>query len=329
MMTPYLRYRLGTISKRAHALQTRISAVGKLWAPFLHGGLPLPVLHSISIHTRHASCASINDAQQLAAAGFQSFIVTRPVVDSSALEMLASLTAHHEFTVIVDHFRQAELLSHALIARGSAAQVLLDVDLGRQTTGVRPGPDSVNLATAVSQLPRVHLRGIFLDDRCTGNSLESPASALSFAESLAVARHCQRMIQSSSSDCEPIITAFDSSAEALDAAEVAVVMTSPMQSPEFLNPSFADVSVELVCRVLSRPSLEWCVVNAPCSTALTWTSQTATQPRGATLLHARGDVATFAISGESRDLRIGDELSLAAEVFAANERHNLPFVTAD
>ena len=326
MMTPYLRYRLKTISERSEALQTRINAAGKIWAPFLNGCPPLPVLRAVASHTRHASCASINDAKLLAVAGFQSFIVTRPVVDNDALELLAGMTSQHSFTVVVDHFRQAELLSHALVAIGASTDVLLDVDLGQQTTGVRPGPDSINLAAAISQLPRVRLRGIFLDDRSPGTASENQAIDPSFAESLAVARHCRRMIESHPIQCDEIITAFEFSAEALNAAEITAVMTSPMRFMESPTASLKASSVELVCRVLSRPSLEWCIVDAPARVASTWNSQSCTQPKGAAMLHSRGDVATLALSGESRDLRIGDEISISADLFAATERHDLPFV---
>ena len=326
MMTPYLRYRLRTISERTHTLQAEINAVGKIWSPFLYGGLPGAVLRAISSHTPYASCVTVEDARQLAEAGFQSIIITRPVVDSEALKILARMTPQHEMTVVVDHFRQAELLSHALTEMGSVAQVLLDVDIGRQTTGVRPGPDSVNLAAAISQLPRVCLRGIFLDDRCNSTSMESPSPALSFAESLAVACHCQRMIESTSCNCREIVTAFDAPADAFNAKDTAVVMSSPMRCPTSPKNSPEDSSVDLACRVLSRPSLEWCVVDAPHRVSSTWNLQTVSKPRGATLLHACGDVSTLVLSGESRDLRIGDEISLSAEAFVARERHDLPFV---
>ena len=327
MMTPYLRYRLQEIRERSQELQTHIQACGKIWSPLLNASLPMAVLRAVASQTQQATCGSMSDVRLLAEAGFQSFIITRPVVESQALNLLASMTAQHHFTVVVDHFRQAELLSHTLLSQGAAADVLLDVDLGRQTTGVRPGPDSVNLAAAAAQLPQVQLRGLFVNDRSTRATSELQPPQLSFADSLAVARHCQRMIQCSSIACDQIVTGFDFPGEAVKAAEVSVIPASPLRPWKSSTGSSTNSAVELVCRVLSRPSLEWCIVNAPARLASAWNSQTFTTPSGAGWLHSCDDVTTLLLSGESRDLRIGDEITISADAFAAEERHDLPFVT--
>jgi len=336
MITPYLRYRLSILRTNATAMQMAAREAGKLWLPHLSGQIPQEVL-KVLVHFAHgASCRTVHDSEQLAAAGFQSFILTRPVVDRVALARLAKVAASGKITVVVDHFRQAELLSHAMIAAGTTADILIDVDLGQQTTGVRPGPDSARLAAAVIRLPNVRLRGVFLDDHSTDIYSNEKPPAPDFNQSLAIAQHCQRMIQADKIACEEIVTGQTQFRAAWSASCVSVLLGDPLHFAYHAASSnaavVADSAVELVSRVLSRPSLEWCVVDVGAADlgAADFgvckqhpeVKTLRTRPRGASLLRMRTDVSTLTLCGESLDLRIGDEVVIATDSRAL--RHNLP-----
>jgi len=365
VITPYLRYRLSIIRNIATSMQHAARKAGKRWQPHLSGHVPQEVLNVIAGRADGASCRTVFDSEHLAAAGFASLILTRPVVDPDALTRLSKVAASAQITVVVDHFRQAELLSHAMISAGTSAEILIDVDLGQQTTGVRPGPDSVRLAAAVNRLSGVRLRGVFVDDRNLGLQPDGQ-QASGFSEVLAIARHCQRMIQADNMACDEIVTGQAQFNAAWQASGVSVVLGDPLipsdaaatsadetenhrreknetrkaesNHGEIKDGSITDgVAVELVARVLSRPSLEWCVVDVGAADLGELDSRAVyhsvspkrsghrnltTRPRGGSLLHVRTDVSTLALSCESLDLRIGDEVVIVTNEGAL--RHNLP-----
>ncbi len=375
MITPYLRYRLRVIRHNAASMQHAARIAEKQWLPHLSGHVPQEVLKVIVLCADGASCRTVYDSEHLAAAGFASLILTRPVVDPDALTRLSKVAASAQMTVVVDHFRQAELLSHAMITAGTSAEILIDVDLGQQTTGVRPGPDSVRLAAAVNRLSGVRLRGVFVDDRNMGLQPDGQ-QASGFGDVLAIARHCQRMIQADNMACDEIVTGQAQFNAAWQASGVSVVLGDPL-IPSDAAASSADetenhwsvknetrkagshhgamtdagmtdagitdgaitdgAAVELVARVLSRPSLEWCVVDVGAADLGEIDSRAVdrsvspersghrnltTRPRGGSLLHVRTDVSTLALSCESLDLRIGDEVVIVTNLCAL--RHNLP-----
>ncbi len=328
MITPRLEFCPATISECCSRVSSIVSGANKLWTPQLSGVMPPQVLQLIRENTSHACCRSVEDAEHLVAAGFQTIVVTRPVVDVNSLVRLATLAARAHVSVVVDHFRQAELLSNSMLSAGASAEVLIGVDLGRQGSGIRPGPDSVLLAAATAKLPAVHLRGLYVDDSGCRRSQDKASGSLSFDEAIGVALHCQRMIEAEKISCRDIVTGFSHLAESVAHRSVTSVLTSPCHSVAMLpDKTDATPAAALVCRVLSRPSLEWCVVDAGASMICDPVRTTVLQPSGARILHLHSDTTTLALAGESLDLRIGAEVVLSIDGFERNQR--LPIMIID
>ena len=130
-------------------------------------------------------------------------------------------------------------------------------------------------------------------------------------------------------DCPEIVTGLIDFGPAVSSASVSVVLTCPVSvaipQSEIQLPKRPGVA--LICRVLSRPSLEWCVIDAGTGIFGNPEQAAITSPSGATLLHSRNDVSTLGLSGESLDLRIGSEVTLTGNDFL--ERHDLPTVIAE
>jgi D-serine deaminase-like pyridoxal phosphate-dependent protein len=167
--------------------------------------------------------------------------------------------------VTIDHFRHAELLSQAMVAEDRTVRILLDVDTGHSLTGVRPGPDSVRLATAVSQLPGLRLAGVIVDESTIAESATSSDQGSVLAQAVAVAKHCQRMIEATGLACRELAAGFDDFAAALTDPDVTRVLTSPFKTDGTVTPQSGldkqRPALSLVGRVISRPSLEWCVID--------------------------------------------------------------------
>lgn len=336
MKTPFLRYRTRMIQECLNSVGDKFalsdaSPRNKFWAPLLCGQIPLTVLSLVSNVTSFASARSADEAMALAAAGFRSIIVTRPVVDIGSLQVLCKVVRDSDVRVTIDHFRHAELLSQAMVAVGLTVSVFLDVDTGHSLTGVRPGPDSVRLATAVTQLPGLRLSGVIVDETACNDPSQSSNPAHAFDNAVAVARHSQRMIQATGMECHEIAAGFDDFSSAVANPNVTLVLANPFTAVgPVKSQSALDVrrpALSLVGRVISRPSLEWCVIDIGASLIEVALQSQLSYPSAVQLLKTHRDITSLQLSGESLDLRIGEEIEFALNGVPAGI--SLPCVVED
>ncbi len=106
------------------------------------------------------TCASLFEAQALAAAGCEDILIANQVVGDGKLRRLAELAGHCRMTVAVDDFDQASRLAEVMAERHVTVGVLLEVDIGMGRCGVPPGPPAVELAHRLAELPGIEFRGL-------------------------------------------------------------------------------------------------------------------------------------------------------------------------
>jgi D-serine deaminase-like pyridoxal phosphate-dependent protein len=257
--------------------------------------------------------------------------VTRPVVDADSLRALSILARDSDVCVTIDHFRHSEVLSQAMVAEDRTIRVLLDVDTGHSLTGVRPGPDSVRLATAVNQLPGLQLAGVIVDESTIAESLPLSDQGSALVQAVAVAKHCQRMIEASGLTCRELATGFDDFTAAFTDSDVTRVLTSPFKTDATVTHQTGldkqRPALSLVGRVISRPSLEWCVIDIGTDLIEQALHTQVSHPAGVQLLKTHRDISSLQLSGESLDLRIGDEIEFALN--AVPEGFHLPCAVED
>jgi len=104
--------------------------------------------------------AKVSEAEVLVKAGLDNILVTGPVATSSKAERLVDLVATSpSVMIVVDHPGNIALLDAALRASGMSMDVLLDVDVGLNRTGVRPS-DALELAGQIASCQTLRLSGI-------------------------------------------------------------------------------------------------------------------------------------------------------------------------
>ena len=166
MITPVLSFSEVAIAGNLQRLNELAIESDRGWAAALTRIVPISLLRDLILPvTKLASCSRVHDAEHLADAGFERIILTGRVVDSESLGRLNGLAGRTQLVVVIDHFRHAELLSQCMVQSGRKIQVLIEVDLGRQSTGVRPGSDAALLAKAASLLPGLGVIGVFASAR--------------------------------------------------------------------------------------------------------------------------------------------------------------------
>lgn len=104
--------------------------------------------------------AKVSEAEALVKAGLDGILITGPVATPNKIERLVEiLAAAPSLMTVVDHRDSIKLLDAALRDKGLSMNVLLDLDIGLQRTGVRPAA-ALALAEDILSRPALRLKGI-------------------------------------------------------------------------------------------------------------------------------------------------------------------------
>jgi 3-hydroxy-D-aspartate aldolase len=105
-------------------------------------------------------CAKLGEAEEMAAGGIASVLITSPVVSEPAIKRLVALNGKiSDLEVVVDNPDNARALA-AAIGSGKQLKVLIDVDPGIRRTGVASAEAAVALAQVITDLPALKLIGV-------------------------------------------------------------------------------------------------------------------------------------------------------------------------
>jgi D-serine deaminase-like pyridoxal phosphate-dependent protein len=106
------------------------------------------------------SCATVAEAEMLAAAGIGGLLLTAPLMSASKFARIAALHRNVDISIVADHLRQIEILVRQLDASERRLSVLVDVDVGQRRTGVTSLDDGVALARAIAAEAKLQFAGI-------------------------------------------------------------------------------------------------------------------------------------------------------------------------
>jgi D-serine deaminase-like pyridoxal phosphate-dependent protein len=115
--------------------------------------------------TKH-KCATLAEAEMLAACGAPEVFVAYPLVGPNCgrLARLARAYPGTQLATSCDHPASAEALSRAMTEEGQTVDVLLEINVGHDRTGLAPGPEAVALYERVAKLPGLRPGGIHAYD---------------------------------------------------------------------------------------------------------------------------------------------------------------------
>jgi D-threonine aldolase len=115
--------------------------------------------------TKH-KCATIAEAEMLAAAGAPDVLIAYPLVGPNvrrALELVKKFP-NTTFSALIDSDGPARELSATFAAGGRRIGVVLDLDVGQHRTGIAVGPGALALYELAGSLPGLRLEGFQLYD---------------------------------------------------------------------------------------------------------------------------------------------------------------------
>ena len=130
---------------RPHTKTHKIPALGRMQVK--HGAAGLTV-------------AKVGEAEVMVNSGTPDLLVAYPVIGRKKLDRLMEIAKRTRVTVSLDSVAAARQLSEAAREAQTEVGVLAEIDAGLGRVGVTPGVELIELATALSRLPRLKLEGI-------------------------------------------------------------------------------------------------------------------------------------------------------------------------
>lgn len=104
--------------------------------------------------------AKVGEAEVMVTAGLDRILVAYPIWGDEKLRRLALLAHDHEVLVSLDNEATAQQLSRAAGSVDATIGVLVEFDAGLGRCGLLPGPECVELAQKIRQLPGLKFRGL-------------------------------------------------------------------------------------------------------------------------------------------------------------------------
>jgi len=154
--TPALCIDLDVMETNIRAMAGYIQSCGKQWRPHekCHK-TPAIALKQMEAGAIGVTCAKVSEAEVMAAGGIRDILIANMIVGPRKWERVASLCRWADPIVACDHYAQIEPLAEVCRRHGVAPRVIIEVNIGLDRVGSRPGRDTLELAEGIDRLKGV------------------------------------------------------------------------------------------------------------------------------------------------------------------------------
>ncbi|HET6423939.1 MAG TPA: DSD1 family PLP-dependent enzyme [Planctomycetaceae bacterium] len=316
--TPLLCVDLDAFERNLRFMSQTVLAGGKTWRPHSKGHKsPAVAWRQIRAGAIGVTCAKVSEAEVMAQAGVRDILIANVIAGSHKVERLASLCSAADPIICCDHFAQAEPIAAACRRRGVTCRVLVDINIGMNRTGCRPGMDAVDLGEAITKLEGLELVGIMGYEGHLLRIADPAEKEQQIRGALDVLGHCREMFHRQGLRCD-IVSAGGTGSVTITSQSPSI---TEVQSGGgiFGDPFYREAcqvepitpALTVLSTVTSRPSLERAVLDAGRKTL----NPELGFPKVAG--HADAVVAsmsaehcTLSLGPQSQDLKIGDQVEL-------------------
>ncbi|HWQ29503.1 MAG TPA: D-TA family PLP-dependent enzyme [Negativicutes bacterium] len=136
--------------------------------------------------------AKVGEAEVMARNGLKNIFIANEIVGASKLARIRELAMSIDVSFGIDSIPQTEMIERVFEATGKKAQVLIEIEVGEERSGIIEEADFTALVNYIKTCRNVHLKGIFshdghsyhadnLDD-CREKYIVSQKRTLRFAE---------------------------------------------------------------------------------------------------------------------------------------------------
>jgi D-serine deaminase-like pyridoxal phosphate-dependent protein len=316
--TPVLCLDLDRFEHNLRVMAEVVHSAGKAWRPHVKGHKTSAIAaRELGEGAIGITCAKLGEAEVLAAAGIRNLLVANVIAGVRKVERAAALCRSADLILCCDHYAQAEPLAAACRRIGVRCRVLVDINVGMNRTGIRPGKDAVELGQAIDRLDGLELLGIMGYEGHLMRVPDPTDKERQVREAMSILEHGREMFLKAGLKCDIVsaggtgsmhITATCSAVTELQAG--GGVFGDPMYT-DAMGVANLQPAVTVLATVVSRPTLERAVLDSGRKT----TNPDLYLPivkdyPDATIKSMSAEHCTLELGPESQNLRIGDQVEL-------------------
>jgi len=159
--TPALWGDLRRMEENIGRLAGFLAEAGVNWRPHVKG-IRSPGIAQMAIDAGAigATCATVAEAEVMAAGGITDILIANQVVGPWKTERLARLRKRADVKVAIDGAANLAELGAAARAAGVELGAVIELNVGMERAGVAPGQPALELARLASETPGLRLRGL-------------------------------------------------------------------------------------------------------------------------------------------------------------------------
>ena len=317
--TPILCIDLDVMESNIRKMAGLIHDRGKQWRPHekCHK-TPAIALKQIAAGAIGVTCAKVSEAEVMAAAGVRDILIANMIVGKQKWERVASLCRQADPITACDHFAQVEPLAATCKANGVTCRVIIEVNIGLDRVGIRPGQDTLELAQAIDSLEGVELVGIMGYE---GHLLqvENPDEKVEkINEAMRVLVGCRDQILEAGLCCDIVSAGGTGSYQITSDCEGITelqagggIFADPMYRHK-CNLKGLDYSLSVLATVVSRPTKERAILDAGRKTHNPDHHLPVMKkyPQEAIVVRVSAEHCELKLTGDAQNLKIGDKIEL-------------------
>jgi D-serine deaminase-like pyridoxal phosphate-dependent protein len=267
--TPLLCVDVVAMQRNIGAMAQFIAARGKQWRPHMkcHKS-PTIALKQLAAGAIGVTCGKVSEAEVMAAAGIRDVMIANMIVGQPKLERVAALCRYADPIVACDHYAQVEPLSDICRRQGVSCRVVIEVEVGMERVGIRPGRDTFDLAAAIDRLPGVEMVGLMGYEGHLHQVADPQEKRAKINEAMGVLEYCRDGLTKRGIRCEIVSAAGTGSYQFT--ADHAAVTELQCGGGIFGDPKYTDQygvtglepALTVLTTVVSRTRLERAIVDA-------------------------------------------------------------------
>jgi len=105
-------------------------------------------------------CQTLEEAEAMIFNGIDKILLTNMIASENAITRFLNLRRNGEIMITLDSIEGAQLLGSAAQKRGLTIEVLVEINVGQNRTGVEPGEKAARFALAISKIAGLKFRGL-------------------------------------------------------------------------------------------------------------------------------------------------------------------------
>jgi len=316
--TPILCIDLDVMEANIGKMAGFIRERGKQWRPHQKcHKTPAIAWKQIAAGAIGVTCAKVSEAEVMAAAGIRDILIANMIVGRPKWERLASLCRWSDPIVACDHYAQVEPLADICHGIGATCRVIVEVDIGLNRVGVRPGKETLELAQAVERLDGLQLAGIMGYE---GHLLQVPDQTEKrekIFEAMRVLVHCRDMLRHENLNCDIVSAGGTGSFQITTDCEG--ITELQCGGGIFADPLYRhkcrlqdlDYSLSVLATLVSRPEKTRAILDAGRKSQFPdFVMPEVKHHPDAECVRVSAEHCELKLNGAAQDLKIGDKVEL-------------------